>query len=151
MRKFIKPTEGEIKLLRDAATKSGAVDEREWVKTHCRLLAGLLKKDPLRYRGYGPYWPAVKKALIDAGYQDFGDSVDLEWFERIDYGKTFYNLLAAWMYQENAANSGLIYSDAHIATFEEEEEESGETITVEMEYFAADDDMELMALEKRIN
>lgn len=150
MRNFIKPSEEELELLRDAATKNGAVDEREWVKTHCRLVASLLKRDPLRYRGYGPYWYVVKKALLDAGYSYFGDAIDKEWFELVDYGKTFYNLFAAWMYQENAANLGLIYSSDHIASFEEEDE-SGDIINTEVEYMATDDDMELMALERRIN
>lgn len=149
MSKFIKPSEEELELLRDAATRGGAVDEREWTKTHCRLVAGLLKRDPLRYRGYGPYWYAVKKALLDAGYQDFGETIDLEWFELIDYGKTFYNLLAAWMYQDNAANVGLMYASSHIATFEERDE-TGDAVNEEMEYEMADDEMELLALEKRI-
>lgn len=34
-----------------------------------------LAKDPLRYRDYGPYWPALKAALNDSG-RTFGDSDD---------------------------------------------------------------------------
>lgn len=34
-----------------------------------------LKKDPLRYRDYGPYWPELKNALRRGGY-DLGDKSD---------------------------------------------------------------------------
>lgn len=34
-----------------------------------------LEKDPLRYRDYGPYWPALKSVLNDSG-RDYGDESD---------------------------------------------------------------------------
>lgn len=34
-----------------------------------------LEKDPLRYRDYGPYWPALKAALNDSG-RDYGNADD---------------------------------------------------------------------------
>ncbi|MDF0607200.1 hypothetical protein HZU77_016410 [Neisseriaceae bacterium TC5R-5] len=32
------------------------------------VVAERLQKDPRRYRDYGPYWPALKKVMNEAGY-----------------------------------------------------------------------------------
>ena len=37
----------------------------------CYAIATNIKAKPIRYRGYGPYWWALKRALIENGY-DFG-------------------------------------------------------------------------------
>lgn len=39
------------------------------------VVNGRLKKDRLRYRDYGPYWPALKQLLRDNGY-DYGAQSD---------------------------------------------------------------------------
>ena len=36
------------------------------------VIAGRLDKDPMRYRDYGPYWPALKRVLAEYGDLDFG-------------------------------------------------------------------------------
>ena len=36
------------------------------------VIAQRLEKDPLRYRDYGPYWPALKRVLSDHG-RDYGE------------------------------------------------------------------------------
>jgi hypothetical protein len=36
-----------------------------------------LRKDPLRYLDYGPYWWSLKRELVDAGY-DYGSDDDPE-------------------------------------------------------------------------
>ena len=37
----------------------------------CYAIATNIKAKPIRYRGYGPYWWALKRVLIENGY-DFG-------------------------------------------------------------------------------
>lgn len=37
----------------------------------CYIIAKNIKDNPIRYCGYGPYWWALKRALIENGY-DFG-------------------------------------------------------------------------------
>ncbi|MCO6429022.1 hypothetical protein [Nitrosomonas communis] len=41
------------------------------------VIAGRLKKDPTRYRDYGPYWWALKEALNRNGY-NYGQQSDEE-------------------------------------------------------------------------
>ncbi len=39
------------------------------------VVADRLRVDPLRYRDYGPYWPALKQIMNSAGY-NLGDQAD---------------------------------------------------------------------------
>lgn len=144
MRKMIKPTVEEIEQFRSEATNGGKVSEEEWVKENCRIVSGILAKDPRRYRAYGPYWWVTKHALIANGHNEFDDHVDAEWLEQCDYGKDFYNLIAAWMYQAQALDSGLIYSNAHLVQFEPEEPGGEQDVD---EYTLTDDYMELLAIQ----
>lgn len=144
-KKLIKPDVSEIEQFRFEATDGGKVSEEDWVKENCRIVHKIVARDPKRYRAYGPYWWIVKRALIANGYDDFGDHVDAEWVEQCDYGKDFYNLIAAWMYQERALDFGLIYSNAHTVEFEPEEDGMERDVG---EYVLTDDEMELLGLEK---
>lgn len=94
------------------------------------VIAQRLEKDPLRYRDYGPYWPALKRVLAnhgrDYGLQDWpvmaatysGDS-DLETVVMADEFRTWY-----MAHQIIGTNQFML------------DGESGETWTLE------DDDME---------
>lgn len=144
-KRLYKPTVDELELLRQEATSNGKVSEEQWIQSNCRLMQGALNRDPRRYRSYGPYWWVMKKAMIDNGISDFGDFVDREWLELADYGNTFHNLLAAWMYQDMAVDNGLIYSNDHNVAFEPEEEGMERDVQV---YTLVDDDMEILAFER---
>lgn len=146
MPRLYKPTKEELEALRAEATKNGKVTEEEWVAKHCELVTKILLQDPLRYRSYGPYWWVLKSALLERGASfGFFDFVDAQWMEAVDYGSTFLNLLAAWMYAENALDMGLIYSHEHTVAFEPEEEGMEQDVRP---YFLIDEDMETLALEK---
>lgn len=145
--KLYKPSVDELNLIRPGATNNGAVSEEDWVEKCCKETARILRKDPLRYRSYGPYWWVQKKAMIDAGIEDFGDTVDLEWFEKVDYGNKFLNLLAALMYSNSAMDMGLIYANAHNVAFLSEEEAIEHDVQV---YTLADDEVEILAVEKNL-
>lgn len=146
-KKLIKPAVEEIERFRFEATEGGKVSEEDWVKENCRIVSGILAKDPRRYRAYGPYWWITKRALIANGHDDFGDHVDAEWIEQCDYGNDFHNLIAAWMYQSQALDLGLIYSSAHTVQFEPEEPGGEQDV---YEYLLADDEMELLAIQKNL-
>lgn len=142
-KKLMKPTVDEIERFRFDATDGGKVSEEDWVKENCRIVHKILAKDPKRYRAYGPYWWVAKRALIANGYSDFGDGLDAEWIEQCDYGKDFYNLIAAWMHQDRALDFGLIYSNKHTVRFEPEEPGGEQDVG---EYVLVDEEMELLAL-----
>jgi hypothetical protein len=100
-------------------------------------IAKILRDRPLRYRTYGPYWWVVKRALIDAGVTDFGDHIDLEWFDALNYGDPAYNLLAAWAYEDARFASGQIIENPYHVMIQAD----GEAI----EYACDDEEMEAQA------
>ena len=143
-KKLYRPGKDELETLRPMATKNGAVSEEKWIADNIRATSKLLKNEPKRYRGYGPYWWILKKIMLAHGITDFGDHVDIEWADLCDYGNDFHNLLAAWMYQDIAFENGLIYSNAHNVAFEPEAEGMEHDVA---EYILADDEMELLAVQ----
>lgn len=141
-----RPSIDELEALRALATKNGSVTESEWCAKNVEIQAGFIRQDPLRYRSFGPYWWILKRAMLKHGIDDFGDFIDSEWESLCDYGTEFHNLLAAWMYAENALDMGLIYSNAHTVAFEPEEADMERDIRP---YQLVDDDMEIYAQENR--
>lgn len=144
MPELYKPTVAELELLRNEATRNGKVSETEWVDRCCRESARILRKDPLRYRSYGPYWWVQKQAMLAGGITDFGEFVDMEWHDAVDYGSRFLNLLAALIYSNGAMDSGLIYSNSHNVIIKSENTGALDAQV----YVLSDDDMELLAIRK---
>ena len=66
-------------------------------------------------------WWLVKKALIDYGYSGFGDNIDQEWFEALDYGETEYNLVAARAYEDRRFAVGQMIENAYQAMITEDD------------------------------
>lgn len=127
-----KPTAQDIQPLVDAARGNA-----RWMEQYLQKLAGILKKTPLRYRIYGPYWWLVKQAFLANDIISFGTDIDREWFQALDYGNNELNLAAASLYEDGRLDSGLnIFDNSHIV-----EQDDGEPF----EYFADDSDMEAMA------
>lgn len=143
-KRLYKPSVEKLELLRSGATQNGKVSESEWVKKCCVETARILRKDPLRYRSYGPYWWVQKRAMIDNDINDFGDFVDQEWHDLVDYGNNFLNLLAALIYSNSAMDMGLIYSNSHnIALLQEDGMEQDIQV-----YQIIDEEVELYSHEK---
>jgi len=114
----------------------------EWETKMLSGIAGILRKQPLRYRTYGPYWWLVKAILIDHGITDFGGHIDQEWFDALDYGDPVYNLLAAWAYEDTRFMPGQMAENPYHAL----ETEDGDSI----DYTSGDEEMEIRALSKNI-
>lgn len=79
-----------------------------WV---AKMLAGyksLLIDKPVRYRAFGPYWWPLKNEYIQSGNMVFGDFLDQDWLEKMDYGEAKYNVAAAFAYEENQFGLGLL-------------------------------------------
>ena len=141
---LVKPSINDLELLRPEATQNGQVPENEWVKRNCELNAALLRKDPLRYRSFGPYWWVLKEAMRNNGITDFGEFIDKAGCDLCQYDTPFHTLLAAWLYSENAIDMGLIYANEHIVYYmPEDADQENDT----MPYVVADDEMELLAIQ----
>ena len=128
-----KPTAEDLQPSIDAAKASG-----DWVTSYLSGIKALIKKNPLRYRTFGPYWWLIKKALIDRGETTFGAEIDREMFEALDYGSEELNIAAAYAY-ENERTEGQInvYDESHML-----EDGDGEPY----EYVTGDSEVDSMAL-----
>lgn len=143
-RQIVRPQIDELEALRAEATQNGQVSESEWVKRNCELNASILRKDPRRYRSFGPYWWVLKDAMLHHGITEFGDFVDMEGCTLCKHDSPFLTLLEAWLYSENAIDMGLMYSNEHTISFLPEEVEDEPDVRV---YTLADDTMELLAVQ----
>lgn len=130
MLNFYKPTKEDLKPLIDEIG-----DIVSWETKFVSSMVDFLAKNPLRYRGFGPYWWLVKQAIIEHGETRFGDEVDNEIVEALDYGERAINLIAAHAYSESMFDLGNMTESRHsMATTD------GESV----DFIIADDEMELL-------
>jgi len=129
MENIYKPTKEDLQPLIEQVG-----DLVTWEQKFVKALADFLAKNPLRYRGYGPYWWLVKQALIEHGETQFGDHVDAQMVEALDYGERTSNLIAAFTYSEGMFDLGKMTDSYHMI------DDDGE----QREYIIADDEMEIL-------
>ncbi len=139
MTNIVKPTEADLAPLITEALEKQTLTQ--WKAKYIAALDRFFKSNPLRYRSYGPWWWLVKKELIANGNFEFGDDLDAEWVEALDYGRLELNLLAAHGYADWRFENGAGHEPLHTL-----ELTGGETI----DYLIADTDMEQRAIAKRI-
>ena len=128
-----KPTERELGSLLAEATQNGSTPEAAWCEDVLQSFSEILHKNPLQYRCFGPYWWLLKSMLLKNGELDFGASIDREWKEKLDYGSTTVNLLAIYTYYDYAIGHGLMLSQKHVVSYEDEESEVYTLVDKEME------------------
>lgn len=131
--KFIKPSEEELKQNISEVAGKGGTDN--WMEKILAAMQQLLLKHPIRYRSHGPYWWPLKKIFIDRGLALFGDNVDREWLEEVDYGEAALNIMAAQLYSDIRFDTGLIDDPFHTL-----ESEGGDAL----EFGSNDPRMEMM-------
>lgn len=134
-----KPSAADLAPLLAEATENGKIPEETWRKKLLASFKGLLSRKPLHYRCFGPYWWSFKALLLEQGITAFGDRMDAEWREKMDYGSSTLNLLAAFAYYDTAFDRGLLLSQMHSVSYEDGEVE---------DYVLIDEDMEILALER---
>lgn len=114
-----KPSETDLQPLLDEATENQSV--AQYTETYLKTVAELLKRNPLHYRSYGPYWWLMKKALIDSGIGAFEDPVtDLEMVEATEYPSLEHSLLACWAYSESQHDQMAQNSNTHIMELDDD-------------------------------
>jgi hypothetical protein len=126
-----KPTKEQLKPLLDEACSNQT--EEQWIEKLLEAIKTVIEKQPLRYRGYGPYWWLIKRMFIERGFLDFGEHVDLQWLEAMDYGDEKFNLAAAFAYEDVRFETVNVYDSYHTL----------DTDAGTVDYVSADEDMEL--------
>lgn len=69
--KFDSQTISKLTAQKKASYAKNRHENMDFVEFACHALAENIKSKPIRYRGYGMYWWALKELLIKYGY-DFG-------------------------------------------------------------------------------
>lgn len=131
-----KPTEDDLRPLLEQATAKQSVDK--WME---KFLAGtkrILLANPLRYRGYGPYWWPLKKLYLDRDDHSFGEFVDQQWLATMAYAKPEFTLLAAFAYEEMRTTKNFIDDPYHVL----DNPDGSDSV----EYASNDPEMEMMAI-----
>ena len=128
---IVKYAAADLEPLITEATKGQTIEA--WIAAMMKGIKQILIQSPDRYRAYGPYWFPAKNEFIKQGDFSFGDFIDAEWLEEMDYGDIKYNLAAAFAYEETQFNLGLMDYPYHTM-----EDADGNPV----EYVAADPDME---------
>ena len=105
-----------------------------WAQGYLAGIKSMLLVDPARYRGFGPYWEAVKGAFISHDDFTFGDSVNMETFQAVDYGSDDLNLAAAYLYEGEAVSAMRQYEKQHLL-----EDVDGNSF----DWFSGDEEMEI--------
>ena len=112
---------------------SEEVGSGDFVAAYLASVADTLSRQPSHYRGFGPYWWALKRQFIQAGYEQFGDDVEDDTADALTYATPALTLAAAYTFAEHAFANGLHQSPAHVVTDDEGEQ---------MTYYIGDDAME---------
>jgi len=134
MKNIQKPSKEDLQPLIDEACKSQSKDE--WIEKLLNAIKTVILSNPLRYRGYGPYWWLIKRMMINRNFLEFGEHLDREWIETLDYGSDEFNLAAAFAYEDARFETTNVYGDTHTIV----------TTTGSIEYFSDDGDIEIMAV-----
>ncbi len=114
----IKPNKTYLEAVLRAALLGKTEDE--YVDFFLSGLRGRLLKNPRLYRSYGPYWPEIKKLLLEHGYGNFGRLVDHDVRKIYRYDRPALTLIAATLYSQERFDNGQIYSAWHLLPVSEE-------------------------------
>ena len=95
----------------------GALNGRSEDKYLSDYLTGLsrcLASDARYYRSLGPWWPALKTLLVEAGDSSAGSQIDEDIADNYQYDRPALTAVAATLYQQMRMNAGLLFSSNHL-------------------------------------
>jgi len=116
---------------KQASIKANLGESADLLRNGLNVIAGRLKKDPMRYRDYGPYWWAIKALLRGAGVS-YGSSDNPIMRETYKGALPIETLVIAEAFREMYLATFLKYSNQFIL-----DAESGEIVEI------TDGDMDL--------
>jgi len=114
-------------------------DEEQWAAGFLAGAAGLLKRNPVMYRSFGPFWWPLKKYLQDGGLNG-GEPVEDELFDQVTMGSKSLDIAAAYAYHDWTTSNMNITNTVHIA-----QSSDGEDV----EYQVIDDEFEALIFFKK--
>lgn len=117
-----------------AEGSKGFVNQQQWVSKMLGSFSATVRRRPLSYRSFGPFWWPIKRLMIESGDLQ-GETPDPAEVERITLGTPALDVAAAWAYSEFAASNQT--SDDNMITVDTED---GDTF----EYLLNDEEMEAM-------
>ncbi|MGZ8220087.1 MAG: hypothetical protein ACXWT0_00415 [Methylobacter sp.] len=124
-------TSEELAPIIEEGTK-GFANKNQWINSLLNGIATLVKRSPIAYRSFGPFWWPVKKMLQDAELLE-GEEVDQALIDRVSMGATDLNLAAAFAFQEWANDNQLASNNVFPVTTEDGGSDDYTLIDEEME------------------
>jgi hypothetical protein len=120
-----------IPIIEEAASDC---DEEQWADRFLAGAAGLLKRNPVMYRSFGPFWWALKKYFQDSELNS-GEPVDDELFDQVTMGSKTLDIAAAYAYHDWSTSNMSTTNTVHIV-----QSSDGEDV----EYQVIDDEFEAL-------
>ena len=102
-----------------------------WVSTLVGSFASIVRRRPLAYRSFGPFWWPLKVMMIKSGEMQGADP-DPELIAQVTMGSPALDIAAAWSQHETYSSQLLAGNTFTVDT------ESGDTV----QYLLYDDEME---------
>ena len=82
----------------------GFVNQQQWVTKMLGSFAAMVRRRPMAYRAFGPFWWPIKRLMIEAG-EFHGELPDHAEVESITFGSAALDVAAAWAYSEYAIDN----------------------------------------------
>lgn len=112
----------------------GFPDRSAWAGRMVAAFAGVVRRSPLAYRSFGPFWWPLKAMMVSAG-ELAASAPDPDLVAQVTTGSAALDVAAAWAQHEAHSSQMLAGSAFTVDT------EDGDT----MEYLLIDKEMEAMA------
>ena len=126
--KLFEPSDLE-KVVSDGAKQFAT--QSTWVNKMVSSFASIVRRRPLAYRSFGPFWWPLKAMMIKSGEMQ-GEAPDPELIAQVTTGNPALDIAAAWSQHEAYSSQLLAGSTFTVDT------ESGDTV----QYLLCDDEME---------
>lgn len=114
-----------------AENQDAKLTDEQFAERYLKGVVETLNAKPKMYRSFGAYWWAIKKLMLEKGllHEGFGDSYDSTMAKQFSYESESLTVCAAYLYQQDAIESGLVFSNTHPLELENSVE--SETYTFE--------------------
>lgn len=96
----------------------GMANKNQWINSLLSGIAGLVKRSPITYRSFGPFWWPVKN-LLQARELIGGEPVDPAILEELSMGSAELDLAAAFAFQEWTNDSQIARNNVFAVTTED--------------------------------
>lgn len=89
--------------------------DAQFAERYLKGVVETLNAKPKMYRSFGAYWWPIKKLMLEKNLlpMGFGDSYDATMAEQFTYESESLTVCAAYLYQQDAIESGLVFSNTH--------------------------------------